>query len=315
MRRVLGALSGAMLAAAFAACGFDLAGSLDLAPSAADGAAPTPTGGDRDGEVADGGGEASALPEIPVGPGSELPIEDAGADAIGDCGSPIIADNFNAGIGPTWLTYGTTAPATETGGNGYVRLIPTGQAGSFAGIFTRLQFAATSFVATFRYFAQQPYGFGNIGDGITMTWITSGTVTPAALADSASGGGLGIPRGLGGYAFALDAFRNSTIGDPSAPSFSLLHIEPAKGAPGFYDWHVQNDGPYTGVYDGWRTVTVTFAKGKLSADVNGTKLFQNVAIPAANILAVGFTASTGGADAIGFNVDTVRIELTDAVCH
>lgn len=307
-----------MLAVAFVACGFDLAGSLDVTPnasdSAADGAAPSTR--DQDGDVADGGGEASALPEIPVGTGSELPIEDAGADAtIGDCGSPIIADNFNAGIGPTWLTYGTTAAATESNGNGYVKLIPTGQGSSFAGIFTRLQFAATSFIASFRYFAQQPYTFGSIGDGITLTWIASGTVTPATLADNGSGGSLGIPRTLGGYAFALDAYRNSSIGDPSAPSFSLLHIEPAKGGPGSYDWHVQNDGPYSGVYDVWRTVTVTLAKGKLSADVDGTKLFQNVAIPSANILAVGFTASTGGAGAIGFNVDTVRIELTDPVCH
>ena len=54
--------------------------------------------------------------------------------------------------------------------------------------------------------------------------------------------------------------------------------------------------------------------GKLSADVSGTTLFQNVTIPAAPILALGFTAATGGADSLGFLVDTVNIQLTDAVC-
>lgn len=44
----------AIVAAAFVACGFDLAGSLDAAPVPADGAAPIR---DRDGDVADGGGE------------------------------------------------------------------------------------------------------------------------------------------------------------------------------------------------------------------------------------------------------------------
>lgn len=302
----------AIVAAAFVACGFDLAGSLDAAPVPADGAAPIR---DRDGDVADGGGEASPFPEIPVGPGSELPIQDAGPDAVGDCGSPIIADNFNTGIGPMWLTYGTTAPATESNGNGYVKLIPTGQGSSFAGLFTKVPFTATSFVTTFRYLAETPSVFGStFGDGLTFTWLTSGAVSQATFADATSGGGLGLPRTLGGHAFALDAYRNASIGDPNVPSFSLLRVDPAKGPPGTYDWHVQNTGPYSGVYDAWRTVTITFAKGKLSADVNGVKLFQNVSLPTANILAMGVSASTGGVDALGFAVDTVRIELTDAVC-
>jgi hypothetical protein len=310
VRRVFAALVGAMLAVAFVACGFDLAGSLEEAPSSEAGAGPAH---DRDGDVADVGADA-APSEIPLGAGSELPIDDAGADAVGDCGSPVIADNFTTGIGPTWLIYGTTAPATESNGNGYVKLIPTGQGGSFAGIFTKVPFTATSFVATFRYFAQTPLGFGSVADGMTFTWLTSGAVSQATLADGTTGVGLGLPRTPGGYALALDAYRNTSIGDPNTPSFSLLHVEPAKGTPGTYDWHVQSTGPYSGVYDAWRTVTVTFAKGKVSADVNGTKVVQNVSIPTANILAMGFSASTGGVDALGFNVDSVRFELTDAVC-
>jgi hypothetical protein len=64
----------------------------------------------------------------------------------------------------------------------------------------------------------------------------------------------------------------------------------------------------------WRTVTITYAGGKLSASVSGTQLFKNVNIPPANILYLGFTAATGGVGALGWAVDTVNIELTDPVC-
>jgi hypothetical protein len=298
-----------------AACGLDVVGSRE-APALPD-AADASRAALPDAEVPfDSSVEAAPLAQVPIGPEPEPPIADAGADVvvIGDCGSPVIADNFTAGIGPTWVTYGEAQAATSLQGNGFVRMIPTGQGGKVAGLFTRPGFTATSFIASFRYLAQTPSFSDNLGDGLTFFWITSGAVSQATLADAIVGGGLGIPRTLGGYAFALDAYHNSNVGDPSPPSFSLLHVEPARGAPGGYDWHVQNDGPYTGVYDGWRVVTLTFDKGKLSADVSGTKIFQNVSIPQAKILYLGFTAATGGADALGFAIDTVNIQLTDPVC-
>ena len=301
-----------------AACGLDVVGSRDAVAPASDASDATAAHTiDLDGEVPDDAAlEAASLPQVPIGPETETPIADAGADAVGDCGSPIIADNFNtAALASRWLTYGTAKQSDDGFGNGYVQMIPTGQGGKVAGLFTLPGFAATSFNASFRYYAQQPGGFGSIGDGITFFWITSGAVSQATLADAIGGGGLGLSRTLGGYAFALDAYRNSGINDPSTPSFSLLRVEPAKGPPSAYDWHVQNDGPYSGVYDTWRTVTITFNNGKLSASISGTKLFQNVTIPMANIVALGFTAATGGTDAIGFYVDTVNIELTDPVCQ
>lgn len=308
----------ALLLVIGAACGLDVVGSLDAGvaaqPDATDAARTIAIDGDLPDDAAV---EAASLPQVPIGPETETPIADAGApDAVGDCGSPIIADNFNtAALASRWLTYGTAKQSDDGFGNGYVQMIPTGQGGKVAGLFTLPGFTATSFNASFRYFARQPGGFGSVGDGITFFWVTSGAVSQATLADAIGGGGLGISRTLGGYAFALDAYRNSGINDPSAPSFSLLRVEPAKGAPSSYDWHVQNDGPYSGVYDTWRTITVTFNNGKLSASISGTKLFQNVSIPMANITALGFTAATGGTDALGFYIDTVNIELTDAVCQ
>ena len=303
-----------------AACGLDAVGSGDVAtPGSAANAAdanPALPGAGADGDVPDdAAAEAAPLPEVPIGPGTEPAPPDAGDAAVGDCGSPIIADNFNtATLAARWVTTGEATPASDAFGNGYVRMIPAGQDGKVAGLFTRPGFKATSFTASFRYAAERPYTFGTWSDGITFFWITSGAVSPATLADAVSGGGLGIPRTLGGYALALDAYRNMNIADPGVPSFSLLRVDPANGAPGGYDWHVQNNGPFSGVYDAWRTITITFSGGKLSAAVSGTPLFQNVTIPAAPIFALGFTAATGGADSLGFFVDTVNIQLTDAVC-
>ena len=300
-----------------AACGLDAVGSGTSGPAAnaADANAALPGAG-ADGDVADDAtAEAAPLPEVPIAPGIETPPADAGVDVDGDCGSPTIADNFNtASLAPRWVATGEAQPASDFSGNGFVRMIPAGEGGKVAGLFTRPGFKATSFTASFRYAAQRPYTFGNWSDGITFFWITTGVVNQTTLADAVSGAGLGIPRALGGYAVALDAYRNMNIADPSVPSFALLHVDPSKGAPGAYDWHVQNTGAFTGVYDAWRTVTITFSGGKLSADVSGTTLFKNVAIPASPIVALGFTAATGGADSLGFLVDTVNIQLTDAVC-
>lgn len=313
-------VSCALLVSVGVACGLDVVGSgdgpaPDHAADAADAHAALP-GASADGAVLeDGAAEAAPLPEVPIGPGTETPPVDAGVAPVGDCGSPVIADNFNSpSVASRWITTGEAKPASDLSGNGFVRMIPAAQGNKVAGLFTRPGFTATSFTASFRYAAQRPYFYGTWGDGLTFFWITSGAVSPATLADAVSGGGLAIPRTLGGYALALDAYSNANLSDPGTPSFSLLHVEPAKGPPGSYDWHVANIGPFSGVYDAWRTITITFAGGKLSASVSGTTLFQNVAIPAAPILALGFTAATGGVDSLGFLIDTVDIQLTDPVC-
>ena len=113
MRRaaVVVALLGSTLAAVGLACGLDIQGSMDERPEGSEGAPPNPAV--PDGHVPDSGAEAAPLPEIPIG-GGEAPI-DAGVDAPGDCGSPLIADNFNPSntIGPQWIKSGTTSHATE----------------------------------------------------------------------------------------------------------------------------------------------------------------------------------------------------------
>jgi hypothetical protein len=84
------------------------------------------------------------------------------------------------------------------------------------------------------------------------------------------------------------------------------------------------NGPYyrDDVYDAWRTIEITVADGKASAKFrysatgNLYGLFDDVPVDTtADIVAIGFTASTGGADAMGFFVDTVSFELTGATCQ
>ncbi|MBX3185712.1 MAG: hypothetical protein KF819_01805 [Labilithrix sp.] len=314
MRRLLAFVVPLLAIMALAACGLSIVGSMD--PSLpAEGGPDSLTAVDGSAEI-DASGDAEALPE-PMADGSiEEPLGDAGV-VMTDCGITTLADTFNSGIDSTWVRTGDATRVTSSG-NGYVRMTQVGQGSRKAGLFFTPTVTATEFKVSFRYYAQRPsvgwWETPRYADGVTFTWFTSGDKDD--LSSTNNGHTLAVPRKMGGAAFALDSFTNSSINDPSTPSFSLLRVDPARGDPGAYDWHVRNRGPYSNLYDTWRDVSVTYQGGLLSATVSTTNIFQNeaVTVPAGKIVAIGFTASTGGGHPVGYYIDTVRIELLNATC-
>jgi len=277
---------------------------------------------------ADGGNIGDAMPvgDLPeagtgIDPGTETPLEDAGQVEAGSCGPATFAENFAKPIAAPWITYGKVAQ-TVNGSNGFARLIATGEGGQAAGLFYAPTVSATSFVVSFRYFAQRPYvdwwETPAYADGFTFTWLTEADLAALGKGEAmgaVTGSGLGLTKGSKGFGFALDCYRNSAPQDLDGPSFYVFNLDSAKGNPGSYPWHLEKRGPYTGVYDAWHTVVATFAGGKLSVTIdNSAKIFTAVDVPATKIKALGFTAATGGGDSVGFFVDTVDIKLTDATC-
>ena len=307
----------AVVTGALMACGLDIVGSADTAEpddSAPGPARPAPEPIDDLGD--DDGGAAptfdAALPD-------ETPIDGGPPDA-GPC-SASITENFAQGLG-AWAQYGGVVRGVS-GNNAYAQLIAPDAKSRAAGLFwvPPAGVKATSFRASFSYYVATPYRYWYMGDGLTFTWLTS-TGGSALGAGAVTGAGLGLQPGIAGSAFALDGWQNSSIGDLAEPSFSVLGIDPARGNPGSYAWHLAKKGPYrrSDVYDAWRRIEIVVANGKATArfrfSPNGTPttLFEDVTVDTANLVALGFTAATGGADAMGFFVDTVSIELTDATC-
>ena len=315
----MGSRSAAVAVAALvsvAACGLDVVGRALPAESASD----SPTSTDATTPEPERLGDGTEDPGADAAPPEETPI-DAGPVDAGPCGLPVLADNFAQGLGK-WTQYGGVEQAVAGNNNAYARLIAEGVESRAAGLFWLPNMNAKAFKASFSYYVSTPARDWYMGDGFTFSWLTSTGSAPLG-SGAVTGQGLGLQPGTAGYAFALDEWQNTSIGDLKGPSFNLLHIDAARGSPGSYDWHLVKKGPYydSDVYDAWRTIEITVADGKASAWFrfvpNGTRstLFTDVAVDtSANIVAIGFTAATGGSDAMGFFVDTVSIELTDATC-
>jgi hypothetical protein len=293
------------------ACGLDVVGSLASPSANVDGADAEPPALN----LGDGGESA-----FDAAPPDETPIDAAPVDA-GPCGATSIVENFASGLG-SWTSYGGAAQGV-TGNNGYARLIAKGDEERAAGLFWVPTVKATAFKARFNYYVSTPFEYWYMGDGLTFTWLTA-KGSQVLGTGAINGQGLGLQPDAVGYAFALDGWKNSITNDLDAPSFALLEIDPARGEPGGYDWHVAKKGPYRrdDVYDSWRTIEVVVANGTASASFRftpagtATSLFADVPVDtSATLEAIGFTAATGGANAMGFFVDTVSFELTDAVCN
>lgn len=312
-RFILGAA--ALATSALVACGLDVVGGLGPASSLGDAAVPTEPETQAPERLGDGGEAPTFDASLP----GETVI-DAGPVDSGPCGPALFEENFAQGLA-SWTHYGGVEQGVS-GGNAYARLIEQGKRNRAAGLFWLPTVKATSFKASFTYYVSTPSSLSK-GDGLTFTWLTS--KGPQALGTNAvTGQGFGLPPGVAGHAVALDGWQNLLIGDPGAPSLSLIEIDPSRGNPGSYDWHIVKKGPYYEVdlYDAWRTIDVVVANGKASAtfrfSANGppTTLFADVDVDEDDdgVIALGFTAGTGGVDAMGFFVDTVRFELTNASC-
>ena len=302
------------------ACGLDLvgaAGPVEITPTDA---AATPETGATSLEP-EKLGDGTEPPAADAAPPDETPI-DAGPVDAGPCTTSLV-DNFAQGLG-NWTHFGGVERRTA-GTNAYARLIAQDVKSRAAGLFWLVPSAvnATSFKASFAYYVSTPYREYYQGDGITFTWLTSTGTAPIGTG-AVTGQGLGIQPGVTGYAFAIDQWRNESIGDLEGPSFNFLRIDPGAGNPGSYDWHVAKKGPYyqSQVYDAWRTIEITVEGGKASAVFRFSPggapnvLFTDVPVDTtAKITALGFTAATGGADPMGFSVDTVSFALTNATCN
>lgn len=305
--------------AVLAACGLDVVGSAGSPEITTADAATAPGTLPAEPEP-ERLGDGTETPAADAAPPDETPI-DAGPIEAGPCGPPVLVDNFAQGLGK-WTHYGGVEQRT-TGNNAYARLIAEGVKSRAAGLFWLPNVNAKGFKASFAYFVSTPYRDWYMGDGLTFTWLTSTGAAPLGTG-AVNGQGLGIQPGVTGHAFALDEWKNSSIGDLDGPSFSFVRIDPTRGNPGSYDWHLAKKGPYykDQLYDAWRTIEITVENGKASAVFRFTptgarnELFKDVPVDTSgNIVALGFTASTGGADAMGFFVDTVSFELTNASCN
>ena len=266
-------------------------------------------------------GDGSERGPADAAPPEETPIDAAPVEA-GPCGPSQLVDNFASGLG-NWTHFGGVEQRLSQSNNAYARLIAEGAAGRAAGLFWTPTVKAKAFKARFAYYVSTPLRYWYMGDGLTFTWLTS-TGSAALGTGAVTGQGLGLQPGIAGHAFALDGWKNTAIGDDDAPSFSFLDIDPTRGNPGSYSWHLAKNGPYyrEDVYDAWRMIELTVQGGKATAmfryapNGNPYTLFEDVAVDtSANIVALGFTASTGGVDAMGFSVDTVSFELLDASCQ
>jgi hypothetical protein len=315
MRSALAGLVG-IGTALVVACGLDVVG----APNATstDGGPSTTKDQGSGPALEDSGGPPVSLLDAGVTPDEEPPIPDAGMVDAGPCGPATFSESFVPTdfltVPNRWTTYGGVQRRV-VGSRAHAELIGANESSTAAGLFWLPKTKAKAFKVSFVYRADPPSGTDYIGDGITFTWLTS--MNGALGANAVTGQGLGLQPGVTGYAFALDAWRNGSINDQYAPSFNILRIDGTK-APGGYDWHVAKSPQFdNSVFYQWHTVTITVADNKVSATIGSQQvLFSNVAIDtSANIVALGFTASTGGAYPIGFYVDTVQIDLTNATCN
>ena len=305
---------------AVVACGLDVVG-ISLP---GDAVTATTDGDDAGAPEPERIGDGSERDDTDAAPPEETTI-DAGPVEAGACGASVLVDNFAMGLG-NWTHYGGVEQRIAQNNNAYARLIAEGASSRAAGMFWLPTVKAKAFKATFAYFVSTPFRYWYMGDGFTFTWLTS--TGGAALGTGAlNGQALGMQPGVAGYAFALDGWKNTSTGDRDAPSLAFLAIDPSRGNPGSYDWHVAKNGPYyrEDLYDAWRTIEISVMGGKASARFRFSptgplhRLFDDVPVDSStsgtsDIVAMGFTASTGGSDAMGFAIDTVSFELIDATC-
>lgn len=298
-----------------AACGLSITGEDGAESSPDGGGASLPSKNDViDGEaLSDDGGVAGDLDDAgeELQDAGETPIADASApDADGGCGPTTLTDNFASGLSQ-WSIYGPVVVEKSGGGNSFARL--TSQNSTASGIFWTPQARAKEAKVSFQYRIDTNRQ-SNVGDGMTLTWLSStGGVNVGT--NAIAGGSLAEWPLAVGYAFAIDAYKNSNLGDNNTPFFGVLKLDPTRGKPGDYDWHVYKTSAYTGVYNTWRTVTASVLAGKVNAVVSTTKVVSNVSVSTdLPMVAIGFTASTGGANPITADLDTVTIELVNPVC-
>lgn len=231
------------------------------------------------------------------------------------CSPVVMTETFDSDL-DGWIHYGGVEHRDRDGVT-YARLTGRTTFNRAAGLFWIPNVKTTAFKAKYSFLASR---FMGGGDGLAFSWLSS--TGASTLTAGVPGQGLGIPYDARGYALAFDVWRNTSIGDAETPSFDLLNIDPARGVPGSYNWHLATHGPFSSdLYNGWRTLEISVGAGKLSATLHSfgshptLTLYDNVPIDtSAPIVALGFTASTGSMSAVSFALDSVSIELENGSC-
>jgi hypothetical protein len=225
-----------------------------------------------------------------------------------------VVESFAAGVPAAWLATGQTSAAAADGGAGpYVVLIPPGLTSRTAGLWLRAPRDFTTFTIEAKIRALRPGG-GNLSDGVTLTWLEIAD-DAGALGNVLGGVALGLPRNARGYAVALDIYDNGgSANDPNVPYWGLFRVDPSRGDPGTYDWHVRSTAAISNAFGAWHTVVVGVAGGTLDVTIDGQATFTGVTGIAPLRGTLGFTAAVGGVTGAGFDVDEVRLTLPNPAC-
>ena len=129
-----------------------------------------------------------------------------------------------------------------------------------------------------------------------------------ALTNVNGGAGLALPRNARGWAAALDLYDNGgSVNDPSVPYWGVFKLDPTRGMPGTYDWHVVSTASVSGVVDVWHRVVVTVAGGSASLSVDGATVLTTTGVTGSRGT-IGFACSVGGVTGAGFYLDDVEVE-------
>lgn len=241
--------------------------------------------------------DASAPPpDVVDEPLPPVPESDGG-DA---CAPIVLADDFTTDA--AWLR------SSEAKISDGVATLVTGHHASGQVFFTTPA-PTGAFRASFRFqgtIAQQGI---DLGDGFAFGWLDTGGDPARIGKEFMNGGGLGLPKGIAGFAFIFDAYRNPEIDDPPPPFYAFVTLDPMRGLPGNFAWWLTSTQPLPGaVFGAWHDVVVNSGGPLTTVTVDGV---QHLSTPTPRAFTghFGFTAGSGGAEVLVVRIDDFRLEL------
>ena len=265
-----------------------------------------------------GEGEAGAVDGAADASDGSAPDDAPGADAPADggCGPvTVIDETFATGFPPGWTAAGdtdqTAKPDAATPG---VQLVPL-ESFEYGTLFhDAIAVPLGAFSATFRFRVDASSSV--VSDGLAFVWLDgTGDVTAATY-----GQGLGVVDKRSGWAFVLDTYENPDNTDPAAPYYGVVRIDPTRGRPGTYDWHLKSTSPLgKTVFSVTHTARVTLASSQVTATVDGITVLDAVSVATRSASPpaqgnIGITAATGGSSPLAVFVDDLRVTVPNQAC-
>jgi hypothetical protein len=287
------------------ACGLDAVGTdaiSDASPNAAiDGA--TPPSDEGDGAVTRQPGLADGdVPEA-----TTIPFDAGEVDVDAGCNTVAIDDPLSSISASRWLVTssgnpGLPAPVSTNVGD-IVKLVTT-RDGSRGALWLTNPVPLQAFDVQFTVFGDcGSYDIfdPSCADGFVAAWLdTSGAGDLGAALDNAgTGSSFGIPSGLSGGGVAIDLHQNGfPISDPYTPSLEALAIDGSM-APATYDWS-KSTAQHTRLAGYTHTIGLRLRGTALTVSYDGQPAYGGapVTVPATPSGTFGFTAATGGENAV-----------------